>query len=272
MAEYDKNGQSLATFPDDISPDCEELLLYANKIKKVPASIGTLTKLKVLNCFNNSIGLSLPNEIGSLGELTEVNFAANRLAMLKEVHFASWAKVTVLNLNDNNLTSMGSLAPLVALEELRIYGNQLTELPLLGDKPELKIYESHKNQLADGPEDYFSKTPALERLSIWGNKLTKLPSSLATACPKLVGVQAHENPNLTSIPDGPWSKSLETIFLQDTQLKSLPASLAACPLKRVNIKGVACDDALAAKMEKLVLSKPGAIFWDRNGKQERTPG
>ena len=37
-----------------------------NKIKKMPPSIGTLTKLQVLNVFNNVIGLSLPDEIVSI--------------------------------------------------------------------------------------------------------------------------------------------------------------------------------------------------------------
>ena len=106
------------------------------------------------------IGLSLPEEIGTLSELNEVNFAANRLAMLKDAHFISWSKVTILNLNDNNLTVLGSLAPLVALEELRLYGNQLTALPKLGASvPELKVYEIHKNNVADGPDDYFAATP-----------------------------------------------------------------------------------------------------------------
>ena len=86
--------------------------LYANKIKKVPPSIGELKKLKLLNCFNNQIGLSLPNEIGELPDLEEVNLAANKLAMLKDVHFAKWSNVQILNLNDNNLSAIGSLAPL----------------------------------------------------------------------------------------------------------------------------------------------------------------
>jgi len=212
----------------------------------------------------------LPDEIGTLTELVEVNLAANKLAMLKDAIFASWSKVTVLNINDNNLSSVGSLAPLVALEELRLYGNQLSAVPTLGEQmPALKIFEIHKNRLADPPDSYFNATPALERLSIWGNLLTTLPTSLC-GLSQLVGVQAQSNP-ITSLPEGPWPATLETVFLQELKLTALPSSLMKCGLKRVNITGVQCDDDLAKQMEALVLAKPDAIFWDRSGKQTRTP-
>lgn len=118
MTEVDRSDQQLTAFPDDISPNCEKLELYANKIKKVPPGIKALSKLKTLNLFNNVIGLSLPDEIGTLGDLEEVNLAANKLAKLGDVHFASWVNVTILNLNDNNLMAMGSLAPMGKLEEV----------------------------------------------------------------------------------------------------------------------------------------------------------
>lgn len=269
MGTVDKNSTSLTAFPDEIPEDTEELLLYANKIKKVPPSIGKLKKLKVLNCFNNAIGLSLPDEIGTLAELTEVNMAANKLAMLKDVHFSSWSKVTVLNLNDNNLSAIGSLAPLVALEELRAYGCQLTAMPTLASpSPQLKVIEVHKNRITDPPDDYFAATPALERLSVWGNALTTLPTSL-TKCGSLIGVQAQTNP-ITRLPDADWPASLETIFLQETKLTALPASLKKnTALKRVNITGVNCDDELAKALEALVLKHSDAIFWDRTGKQTK---
>ena len=269
---YDKNSSGLTAWPDDIPADCDELLLYANKIKKVDKAIGTLSKLTTLNLFNNVIGLSLPDEIGSLAELNEVNLAANKLAMLKDVHFASWGKVTILNLNDNNLSRMGSLAPLVALEELRLYGNQLEAFPTLSTHPELKIYEAHKNRVAEAPDDYFQATPALERVSIWGNQLKALPSSLCK-CAKLVGVQAHENPELAALPDGPWPATLETLFIQDTKISKLPASLEQAALKRVNISKLPLDkdaDELAEKMGKMILAKPDGIFWDKSGKQTKS--
>ena len=276
MTDVNLSEQGLTAFPE-LSPETEKLELFANKIKKVPASVGALGKLKLINCFNNSIGLSLPDEIGMLSELEEVNFAANRLAMLKDAHFASWSKVSILNLNDNNLSSIGSLAPMLCLEELRLYGNQLSALPTLPvSAPKLSILEVHKNRIdsAGAPDDYFEATPALTRVSLWGNQLSALPSSLAT-CAGLVGVQAHANPQLERLPNGPWPSTLETLFVQETALTALPAALAECTaLKRVNVSGLKLDgqaNDLAAKMEKITLSKPDGIFWDKEGQCKKAP-
>ena len=107
-------------------------------------------------------------------------------------------------------------------------------------------------------------------MSIWGNQLKALPDSLAT-CAKLVGVQAQTNPALATVPQGAWPATLETLFLQETAIAKLPKSLLDCGLKRVNITGLAVDDGLAKAMEEMVIAKEGAIFWDKTGKQTRTP-
>lgn len=231
-----------------------------------------------LNVFNNVIGLSLPNEIGELTELQEVNLAANKLAVLKDLHFAKWSKVTILNLNDNNLTSMGSLAPLVSLEELRIFCNKLGALPVLASSvPALKIIEAHKNPMTGcgaADDSYFAATPALERLLMHSLTegtpgITSVPSSI-TKCEKLQFLQVQDNPNLASLPDGPWPKTLMNLFVHGTKIGALPNSLKECnDLKTVNISGVGCEDALAAALEKIVLSKTGSIFTDKNGKMTR---
>jgi len=200
-----------------------------------------------------------------------VNFAANKLAMLKDNHFTSWANVTILSLNDNNLGSIGSLAPLAKLEELRLFANNLEAMPTLSSHPDLKVFEIHKNRIKDMADDYFKATPGLERLSIWGNALTKLPPSL-TGCGALVGVQAYGNPDLATLPDGPWPATLETLFVQDTKITALPESLKACALKRVNLTKLALDgssDSLAKEFEKMVLGKSDGIFWGTDGVQKK---
>ena len=61
--------------------------------------------------------------------LEEVNVAANKMMMTQDANFTSWSSVKILSLYDNNLVRMGSLAPLVNLEELRISGNNLEDMP-----------------------------------------------------------------------------------------------------------------------------------------------
>ena len=41
----DLNSKGLTAWPADLTPECEELNLYANKIKKVDKSVGELKKL-----------------------------------------------------------------------------------------------------------------------------------------------------------------------------------------------------------------------------------
>lgn len=192
----DLNGNALTTLSPGTFDKCTALTqldLYGNKIKDIPAGvIGGLKELKNLNCFNN-VMKKLPADIGGLEKLEEVNFSGNKMMMTTDPLFLGWGSVQVLNLYDNNLVRMGSLAPCVSLTELRLYGNNLEDMPVISDVPGLTIFEIHKNRIAKVADDYFKKTPALERLSIWGNMLTALPSSLLE-CSALAGLQAQENP------------------------------------------------------------------------------
>jgi len=276
LTKLDANSNELISLPATIEgcAALETLEVYSNKIKELPAALGKLSKLKVLNAFNNQLR-KLPADIGGLSCLEEVNVAANKLMMLTDAHFAGWGAVTTLSLYENYLVRMGSLAQLVALEELRINGNNLEEMPALSPEghPSLTVYEIHKNRIASIPDDYFKATPALQRLSIWGNQLAALPPSLCT-CGSLVGVQAHENA-LASLPTEVWPETLETLFVQqNAPLTSLPPSLKDCSkLKRINFDKLALDDAsaeIADAIKALVLEQSDGIYWAPSG--EKTMG
>jgi len=272
LVKLDANSNALAAVPAEIGQceSLEELLVYANALTALPDEVGSLAELTTLNAFNNKIK-KLPATLGKLTKLEEANFAANKLmAITSDATFAGWAGVKVLGLYDNNLVRMASLAPLVALQELRISGNNLEEMPTLSSHPGLTVFEIHKNRIASIADDYFSATPALERLSIWGNQLTTLPSSLC-GCSKLLGVQAQEN-KLTSLPAASWPTTMETVFLQgNTGLAALPPSFGSLPaLKRVNLTGLVLDDAsssVANQMKGTCLKSSDGIFWGTDGKK-----
>lgn len=122
---------------------------FNNKMKKLPPELGKLTRLKEVTCANLQCPpyLCLPYSpcftelavhavctmltVATVPTVThaahilictrtlEVNAAANQLMMLTDAHFAAWASVEILTLNDNRLVRLGSLAPLTSLEELR---------------------------------------------------------------------------------------------------------------------------------------------------------
>jgi Leucine-rich repeat (LRR) protein len=188
----DASDNRLTALPEEIG-ECgalDELLLYKNQLKKLPPGVGRLSKLRLLNLFNNKL-LTFPVEIGALSMLEEVNAAANKLGMIRDESFSGWRNVTSLNLYDNNLVKLGSLAPLVSLVELKLYNNNLVELPTLPPET-VEVVDAHNNRLTDLDDAYFAGAPRLRRLLLTGNQLTTLPSSLRR-CAKLQFLQVADN-------------------------------------------------------------------------------
>jgi len=243
----------------------EELLLFANQLKVLPKELGSLANLRVLNLFNNKL-MKLPVEVGTLSNLEEVNLAANKLMMLPDAALASWSKVTILSMNDNNLVRLGSLAPLKALTELRLFSNNLEEMPTFCEDCPVEIIEIHKNRIATIPDNYFSTTPSLKRVIVSNNMLTTVPPSISK-CTQLQQLQASDC-KISSLPEGvEWPPTLETVFLQGNEgLAALPAELAKLPnIKRCNL-GAAGPVSIVAALQDLALEKPDGIFWDSAGK------
>lgn len=229
LRTLDANDNQIVSIGQELAScrNLESLLLYKNEIKTVGPEIcgANLPALKVLNLFNNKLR-KVPDSIGTLASLEEANLAANKLMVLSDGVCVGWKSVKVLSLFDNNLVMMGSLAPLVTLEELRLYGNNLEAMPELPQPAAaLTTLEIHKNRITTVPGDYFDATPALTALSIWANSITRLPDSVCR-CGRLEQLKANDN-KICALPDGPWPASLETLFLSDNPgLKKLPKKLA----------------------------------------------
>lgn len=256
LTSLDMSDNTFDTIPVELA-QCkalEELLLFKNDIKDLPKELGDLSALKNLNLFNNKLK-KIPDAIGQLSALEEVNFAANKIMMVSDKCMANWSSVKILNLYDNNIVKLGSLAPLTALEELRLYNTPLDSLPDLGadGKANLAILEVHhssnKGMVEVVPDTYFEKTPSLNRLTLYGNtKLKKLPQSVLT-CKNLKGLLVNDCA-LTELPGGSkWPLTLEALFVNgNAELTELPAELTKINvLKRVNLSG--CTSLSPASME-----------------------
>ena len=205
-------------------------------------------------------------QVSARAPAPQVNLAANKLMMLPDAAMAGWAKVSILSLNDNNLVRLGSLEPLKALTELRIFSNNLEDMPTLCEECPIEVLEIHKNRISAIPEDYFGRTPALRRIILSNNMLSTLPASIGK-CSQLLSLQVSDC-KLEKLPSGiVWPLTLETVFLQGNEgLTELPAELAKLPaIKRCNL-GSASTASVTAELMSLTLDKPDGIFWDREGK------
>ena len=148
----DMSGNNFEVLPDSLAAlaGLTGLEAYSNQLGKTfktkAAAISVLAKLpklKAVNLYNNKLG-KLTTELAGLADMEEFNISGNKLMQIQDGAFQSWTACKVLNLYSNNLVMIGAtcLAPLVALEELRLYENQLSEAPVLGEShPALTIFE-----------------------------------------------------------------------------------------------------------------------------------
>ncbi|KAL1519424.1 hypothetical protein AB1Y20_022947 [Prymnesium parvum] len=68
----------------------EEIQAYDNKLKNINA-ITSMRQLRTLNVYNNRVS-SIPEDVGRLENLQEVNVAGNKLMALSDKVFSAWHK------------------------------------------------------------------------------------------------------------------------------------------------------------------------------------
>ena len=117
----------------------------------VPAEIGQLTSLRVLN-LNENLLESVPAEIWQLTWLVELDLDDNELTSLP-AEIGQLTSLQVLSLYGNHLTSLpAEIGQLASLEKLNLGGNQLTSLPAeIGQLTSLEELYLNRNQLTSLP-------------------------------------------------------------------------------------------------------------------------
>ncbi|MGA9998275.1 MAG: COR domain-containing protein, partial [Pyrinomonadaceae bacterium] len=94
----------------------------------LPESIGKLTQLQELNLYNNKL-TELPEFIGQLTQLQRLDIDNNQLTELPEF-IGQFTQLQTLALSDNQLTELPkSISQLTQLRILYLDNNKLTELP-----------------------------------------------------------------------------------------------------------------------------------------------
>ena len=178
----------------------------------LPESIGNLTQLTELDISDNKL-TSLPGSIGNLVQLTELNVGRNELTSLPE-SIGNLTQLTELDISDNKLTSLpGSIGNLVQLTVLNMCELRLQEVPHgVQQLSKLKYLDLSFNPLKTLP-DWLGDITELCMLNISSLQLTAIPSSFL----KL---------NIPFLVDR-WIENEKSrgIYIENTELSIQPVSL-----------------------------------------------
>jgi len=267
LTSLDCNDNTLTTVPAAIGclTELAKLLLYKNSISSLPEELCKCIKLEELNLFNNKVNSAAITKaaVGILTGLKEVNFAANKVMQIKENEVAGWTEVKCLNWYDNRIVKLAPLGHCAKLEELRLFGNQLSSAPDFGrGMPHLTILELHKNCITSLPDNFFELCPALAKVTLEQNQLQALPDGICHH--KTLGSLIVHTNQLGALPGGLGTMpSLKVLFVHDNKLTALPSSLGDNKLlERVNLSGnqiVGCE-AVVESLQRACTAADG-MFW-----------
>lgn len=140
----------LQNIPDAIEKltNLTTLVLHSNEIIALPSTIGNLTKIKLLDCSRNKL-TSLPQTLSNLPQLSTINLGSNFLQSIPSQSANN--KLTVLDLSNNRFETFPDVchAQLVHLSEIRLNGNQITEIPTTISRLQaLKIFDIADNLIS----------------------------------------------------------------------------------------------------------------------------
>jgi GTPase SAR1 family protein len=192
-------------------------------LSSLPAEIGQLKNLTLLDLFNNELS-SLPRELGGLKNLTSLDLFNNELSSLPP-ELGQLKSLTSLNLGSNQLNNLApELGQLKSLYSLNLSSNPLSSLP-----PELEQLKSltsldlSSNPLGSLPPKIW-EFQSLTTLNLSSNPLGNLPPEI-WQFQNLTSLNLSSN-RLSSLPaEIGQLKSLTSLNLSSNRLSSLPAEI-----------------------------------------------
>jgi len=128
-----KNSLTLAGFPRDFGffgQNLISLTLAGNKLTEIPASIGLLKSLKVLNVSCNPLAQELPAALSELKSLRKLYAHHTNIGIIPE-EVSQMKELKVLGLRHNRIQSIPPVVlKLPKLQRLTLSNNQIREIPL----------------------------------------------------------------------------------------------------------------------------------------------
>ncbi|KAJ1821286.1 cysteinyl-tRNA synthetase, partial [Coemansia sp. RSA 2598] len=220
------SNNNLPVFPKVVTriKSLEELDISLNRIPAIPDEISLLVNLVKLNIMGNSLAGNLPNGLGCLARLEELDVRQNRLQDLSVI--SELAGLRLLYTESNMVTRADMELACAASVSLR--SNKLTQCRLTNPAHTLVFLDLSRNQLTELPSDTFVHLPMLERLVLDSNHIVTIPSSVGYLS-NLVHLSCANN-ILSLIPiELTRLEKLTTLDLHNNNLKMLPPEIWLMP-------------------------------------------
>ena len=135
-------------------PELQRLEIKQNSLLTggIPAEIGNLSNLTILNLYNNNLSGTIPSEVGNLSNLTDLTLSNNQITGITPSQIGGLSNLKKLRLNNNQLngnipSEIGNL-------------NNLTIL-LMNSNSLDGCFPSELNVFCSGPSVSFSNNPNL---------------------------------------------------------------------------------------------------------------
>ncbi|KAJ2737679.1 cysteinyl-tRNA synthetase, partial [Coemansia sp. Cherry 401B] len=170
------SNNNLPAFPGVVTriKSLEELDISLNRIPSVPDAISALENLVKLNVMGNALTGNLPNGLGRLAKLEELDVRQNKLQ-----DFGIVSELVGLKLlyTETNMVTRAHMNLSCAIS-VSLRSNKLTQCKLTNPSRTLVFLDLSRNQLTELPPDIFMGLPMLEHLILDSNHIVSIPPSI----------------------------------------------------------------------------------------------
>jgi len=137
----------------DVNRRVKNLLLFNNQLKgRIPAELGNLSNLSILNLSSNQLNGTIPPQLGNLSKLTQTTLNNNQLSGSIPLELGNLSNLIFLSLYNNQLNGRipFELGNLSKLTSLNLFENRLNGSipPELGNLNNLNLLFLNNNQLS----------------------------------------------------------------------------------------------------------------------------
>ncbi|KAJ9585990.1 hypothetical protein L9F63_020367 [Diploptera punctata] len=227
----------------------QDLGLSGNALTEVPAGIGHLRYLKMLDLGENRISKLVNSSFDGLDQLYGVRLIDNELENISRDAFSALPSLQVLNLACNKIkvVDKGAFGTNPTMRALRLDGNLLTNIDGVFTQVTGLVWLNVSDNLLTW-FDFGLLPQSLEWLDMHKNQVSKIGNYFDIRKELQIKMLDVSFNKLTEIGEGSIPNSVESVFLNDNLINKVQANTF---LKKVNLSRVVL---YANKLENLDLS------------------